>query len=297
MALNGRMAGDELFVAPFQKNHHQGRVCLQRSQSNYIIHYLDLICNWRQLRSSPLFIILHTPCWFRMSLVILDCYRQYMDIELSCWRSLQIFHYTCQKTLVWTIVKDVVCSIWTVFIILIMQVGFFNSCWCRSGELTHSKKSYVDLNPLTDERWYSSWWLWACTPAAALGLIVILIMIVGTDGDNARTLLNRSLNVREQDIIHLNNRRRGLNVQANDMQPADPPIAGNETNQEGIFLRRFNPPQNDSNSTTNVPLLRVTPDGSDNGSIELDPIAPVPSTTNQHPPWTSPHHHLGRPRW
>lgn len=109
-------------------------------------------------------------------------------------------------------------------------------------------------------------------------------MIVGTDGDNARTLLNRSLNVREQDIIHLNNRRRGLNVQANDMQPADPPIAGNETNQEGIFLRRFNPPQNDSNSTTNVPLLRVTPDGSDNGSIELDPIAPVPSTTNQHPP-------------
>lgn len=38
----------------------------------------------------------------------------------------------------------------------------------------------------------------------ALGLITILIMMVGVNGDYTRILLNWSANVRKQEIIHLN---------------------------------------------------------------------------------------------
>jgi hypothetical protein len=120
-------------------------------------------------------------------------------------------------------VKDFVFSIFIVLIILMVQIGFLNSCWCRSEALTHSRANYIDLNPLTDADWNAGWWLWILTPAAALGLNVVLTLAVGVDGDNARTLLNRSSNMREQDIIRLNKRRRGLRLPPLEAQPLTSP--------------------------------------------------------------------------
>ena len=119
----------------------------------------------------------------------------------------------------WSIVKDAIVSLLFVGTIIAVQVGFFNSCWCRSGALTRAKESYISLSPFSDRDWINGWILWVSVPPAALLIILALIYVVGIDGDNARTLLNRNLSEREADVIHLNNRRNGL--QADDATIVD----------------------------------------------------------------------------
>lgn len=245
------------------------------------------------------------------------------------WATDVILKYSikfAKKLWTWTIVKDLVCSFWIVLVIFVVQVGFFNSCWCRSGALTHSKKSYVDLNPLTDADWHSGWWLWVMTPVAALGIIVVLIMVVGIDGDNARTLLNRTSTAREQNIINLNNRRRGLLWEPIDTQPTQLPnmtqlmgesshVAGSGSarpsqeqflNSQPIFRSPFNNNNNNnaSSSTADIPLIRVSSDATNSTSgtsIELNRLDPLNRSSSEeranHPPLEQ-EHFLGRPpRW
>jgi hypothetical protein len=130
----------------------------------------------------------------------------------------------------WSIVKDAVVSFLFVGTIIAVQFGFLNSCWCRSGALTREKEGYISLNPFSDSDWIDGWILWVSVPVAALLIILGLIYVVGIDGDNARTLLNRSLSEREADVIHLNNRRNGLRPHdatiVDDMSHAEVPSAG-----------------------------------------------------------------------
>jgi hypothetical protein len=113
---------------------------------------------------------------------------------------------SAKKLWTWTIMKDFVFSLLIVLTMIVVQVGLFNSCWCRSG----GKQSYIDLNPLTNEEWNTGWALWVLTPMIALSWIAFWIWIIGIDGDNARTLLNRSSEMRVEDIIHLRIRKRWL---------------------------------------------------------------------------------------
>lgn len=119
----------------------------------------------------------------------------------------------------WTIFKDSIVSVYFVGSVIFVQLGLFNSCWCRSGQLTRSKPNFVDLNPLSDSDWLQGWFLWLLTPLGAVIWIFGLIWLVGRDGDNARMLLNRDLNARQQDIIHNNRVRCGLLVEPRDEPP------------------------------------------------------------------------------
>jgi hypothetical protein len=109
-----------------------------------------------------------------------------------------------------TVVKDMTISIMIVGIILSAQIGLLNSCWCRSGALTNAKKTFINLNPFTDAQWKEGWILWLTTPAVSLITIAAFIYTVGGTWKEARSLLNRDLRAREEDIIRINNMRRDL---------------------------------------------------------------------------------------
>jgi hypothetical protein len=142
--------------------------------------------------------------------------KQYFPLARDVWK--------------WSIVKDAIVSFLFVGTIIAVQIGFLNSCWCRSGALTGAKESYVSLSPFSDRDWIDGWILWVSVPTAALLIILALIYVVGIDGDTARTLLNRSLSEREADVIDLNNRRNGLQPHdatiVDDMSHAEVPNAG-----------------------------------------------------------------------
>lgn len=138
---------------------------------------------------------------------------------------LQPYIKSAKKLWHWTIFKDSIVSVYFVGSVFLIQVGLFNSCWCRSGQLTHSNANFINLNPLSDSDWLQGWFLWLITPLGSVLWIFGLIWLVGKDGENARMLLNRDLNARQQDIIHINRIRCGLSAEPRDEPPCRPETA------------------------------------------------------------------------
>ncbi|KAH8901699.1 hypothetical protein GQ53DRAFT_835371 [Thozetella sp. PMI_491] len=128
------------------------------------------------------------------------------------FKRLKIFGILLKARSLWrtTIIKDAATAISIIMIIVSAQIGLLNSCWCRSGSLTHEKNNYVNLNPLTPDQFTQGWILWLATPTVALLIIGVFLLTVGKNWKEARSLLNRTHRDREQDIIRLTNLRRAL---------------------------------------------------------------------------------------
>jgi hypothetical protein len=178
-----------------------------------------------------------------------------------------------------TIYKDIFISIGFVVTVFIVQLGFFNSCWCRSGALISPTNTLVDLNGLSNEDWVSGWLLWSFTPGVALLIIAVFIFWAGADGDEARALLNRNLNTRQQDIIHINRLRLELPVEPVDKPPRRlqqilnrlaPRRASNL--QESAAYDRLSPHYGSRSGRNPLLGTRNSYDVSDNG----DNITPIP---------------------
>jgi hypothetical protein len=103
----------------------------------------------------------------------------------------------------WTIIKDFSVAMFFSLIIITAQLGFFNNCWCRTGVLQLKGNAYVDIGPQTRDDWLAGWPLWVATPLSFFLLIMVLILTVGKDGAYARTLLCRSDNDRQSDLLQL----------------------------------------------------------------------------------------------
>jgi hypothetical protein len=109
-------------------------------------------------------------------------------------------------------------------------------------------------------------------PVAALSIILALIYVVGIDGDNARTLLNRSLSERGADVIHLNNRRKGLRPHdatiVDDMSHAEVPDAEgsgfNSARSIPTSAAGPHPKFQADGAAERVPLLALSGDASPN---------------------------------
>lgn len=129
-----------------------------------------------------------------------------------------------------TLIKDVAVSLYFLGSVLFAQIGFMNSCWCRSGAMTSWITPFVDLNPLTESEWLNGWILWLLAPAASLICIFWLIWLVGNNDAEAMSLLNRSREAKYEDVIHNNKFRAGLDV----------PVEG-PSRPEASFLSRLNP--------------------------------------------------------
>jgi hypothetical protein len=73
----------------------------------------------------------------------------------------------------WTVLKDALATIAVIILVLLVQIGRYNSCWCRAS---FSHPPVIDLMPYTDKQWMTAITLWAGLPSAGLGISLGLIL-------------------------------------------------------------------------------------------------------------------------
>ena len=112
----------------------------------------------------------------------------------------------------YTIYKDICIVIPMMALVTCIQIGFFNSCWCRS-----SFSGYINLNPYSDEEWYRAQVLWGTIAPAFfvfnLGLIAWILLV----GEKTNALLCRSQIQLQRDAMDLSGKQqddRGANEKA-----------------------------------------------------------------------------------
>lgn len=110
-----------------------------------------------------------------------------------------------------TVAKDSFVSLIVVGIIAAVQLGLLNTCWCLSGSLYLGRRdARVHLGPTTDAEWAQNWFHWLSAPAVGLSIVVMLIAIVGYDGDRARKLLCKNSDELHQSLLRLEDLRENL---------------------------------------------------------------------------------------
>ncbi|KAI9763523.1 MAG: hypothetical protein M1839_006379 [Geoglossum umbratile] len=87
-------------------------------------------------------------------------------------------YYSRAKTLwIRTIIKDGFFVVLVLFLIMIVQVGFLNSCWCRSNVISSSLgKAYINLNPYSAYEWRKARIKWSTIPSTAFAIILLLLV-------------------------------------------------------------------------------------------------------------------------
>lgn len=95
-------------------------------------------------------------CW--LISLLLD---QLKHFNLRRWTNRELWRYTVLK-------DSIVCSI-VIAIIVCVQLGLLNTCWCLSGVIYLGRRhARVDLGPVTDEQWAGNWFHWSIAPAVGL---------------------------------------------------------------------------------------------------------------------------------
>ncbi|KAK4229183.1 hypothetical protein QBC38DRAFT_118397 [Podospora fimiseda] len=77
-----------------------------------------------------------------------------------------------------TNIRDFFVTTIIIIIITAQQLGFYNSCFCRSGELSGVKLSYVNLNPYTDEQFIQGWKMWVPTPGISFLVSLAGVLLI-----------------------------------------------------------------------------------------------------------------------
>ncbi|KAF4636033.1 hypothetical protein G7Y89_g2054 [Cudoniella acicularis] len=75
----------------------------------------------------------------------------------------------------WTVVKDAIVATVVTTLILLVELGRYNSCWCRAS---FSHPSTVTLTPYTAEQWSQAQVFWAALPSTGLFINLALILWV-----------------------------------------------------------------------------------------------------------------------
>ncbi|KAK3939172.1 hypothetical protein QBC46DRAFT_438313 [Diplogelasinospora grovesii] len=104
-----------------------------------------------------------------------------------------------------TCIRDVLFTGFIALIVTAQQLGLYNSCFCRAGEVTHSKPSYVNLTPFTDAEFIEGWEMWVPTPGAAflLSLACIFVLESRVFARHGYLLLGRGNKEREAMLLRL----------------------------------------------------------------------------------------------
>ena len=88
--------------------------------------------------------------------------------------------------------KDSVFALFVVLVIFTMQIGFYNSCWCRSNVISLHKNAYINLNRYSDPELWRAKLLWCCIPLGGLIVNWALILWIEHHGGSARGPLCKS---------------------------------------------------------------------------------------------------------
>lgn len=117
----------------------------------------------------------------------------------------------CEKDLwVRTIFKDSLFALIVVGLVLIVQIGLYNSCWCRSNIISLGVNANVNLNPFSDSEWTRAKIQWSVIPAFGLAVICLVLWVVERRGGSARKLLCKSETELQKNLVELENLRERL---------------------------------------------------------------------------------------
>lgn len=110
----------------------------------------------------------------------------------------------------YTIYKDICIVIPIIILITWVQIGFFNSCWCRS-----SFSGYINLNPYSNVEWVQARLLWGTIAPSFflfnLGLIAWILLV----GGRSKGVLCRSQTQLRKDAMDLiQNKEKGKLIRA-----------------------------------------------------------------------------------
>jgi hypothetical protein len=75
----------------------------------------------------------------------------------------------------WTILKDSLMTAVVVALVLVVEVGAYNNCWCRAS---FSHPAIVNITPYLASQWAIAWRLWISIPSLGLLINFVLIMCV-----------------------------------------------------------------------------------------------------------------------
>jgi hypothetical protein len=118
----------------------------------------------------------------------------------------------CKAKDLWvsTIFKDSLFALLVVSLVLIVQIGLYNSCWCRSNYISLGINANVNLNPFSDSEWKRSKFQWSVIPAAGLTIICLVLWVVEWRSGSARRLLCKSETELQKNLLELENLRETL---------------------------------------------------------------------------------------
>ncbi|KAI9762168.1 MAG: hypothetical protein M1840_001463 [Geoglossum simile] len=90
------------------------------------------------------------------------------------------------------ILKDSILAAFITFVVFVVQLGVYNSCWCRSNVISLHEGAYINLSNYTDSEWLRAKLQWAIIPLAGLLFTGCLILWIELHGGRVRGLLRRS---------------------------------------------------------------------------------------------------------
>jgi hypothetical protein len=99
--------------------------------------------------------------------------------------------------------KDLIIATIITLIVMAQLIGFYNTCYCRSGEFNNQKPNFVNLNPLTDAEWDDGWRWWVAAPCVSLLTILLFVTLVELLVSDSKYLLNRGERDRGEMALHV----------------------------------------------------------------------------------------------
>ncbi|KAF1962370.1 hypothetical protein CC80DRAFT_588928 [Byssothecium circinans] len=99
-----------------------------------------------------------------------------------------------------SIPKDIFFTASVMVLVVVVQFGYYNSCWCMASNLlkrTDPQAICIDLGLVTKDQLYQNWFMWLTFPLCGLIGILILIFLAGYEGEGGRMLFYRT----ESDLV------------------------------------------------------------------------------------------------
>jgi hypothetical protein len=88
--------------------------------------------------------------------------------------------------------KDRIIAVIVTCIILVVQVGFFNNCWCMSSSIFDRSNAVVTVLPLNSHQLAYAWTVWISIPVSVLVFVLGLTAFFVWRGWELRRLLHRN---------------------------------------------------------------------------------------------------------
>jgi hypothetical protein len=135
--------------------------------------------------------------------------------SLDYLKDVRLFRYlglsTSENLWNFTVEKDSLISLLVVGIIVGVQLGLLNNCWCLSGSIYLGRReASVDLGPATEAMWRRSWKNWLLAPCIGLSFTVILVFFIEYYGNNTRKIFCKTSNELHASLLQLEKHRENL---------------------------------------------------------------------------------------